>query len=143
MTQQDKRTGRCLCGKVTYTFTPAELEIDACHCGMCQHWGGGPGLSVKAAGEADVTGREYVSLYKSSDWGARFFCRECGSHLFYSAPSVGYFGVSAGTIDDLVGFVFTTEIYVDCKPDAYAFANPTQKLTEAEFLAMIAAPGNE
>jgi hypothetical protein len=143
MTVQSTRSGRCLCGKVTYTFVPAELEIDACHCGMCRRWGGGPGLSVKAAGEADVSGRDYVSLYKSSEWGMRHFCRECGSHLFYSAPSAGYFGVSAGTIDDLDGLAFTTEIYVDCKPDAYAFANPTRKLTEAEFLAMIASSGHE
>jgi hypothetical protein len=143
MTQNGKRSGRCLCGQVTYTFLPAELEIDACHCGMCRRWGGGPGLSVKAAGEADVVGRDHVSIYKSSEWGFRHFCRDCGTHLFYSAPVAGYFGVSAGTIDDLTGLAFTTEIYIDCKPDAYAFANPTRKLTEAEFLAMIAAPGNE
>ncbi len=105
--------------------------------------GRGPGYSVKAAGEAVVTGREYVSLYKSSEWGARHFCRECGSHLFYSAPSAHYFGVSAGTIDDLSGLSFTTEIYVDCKPAAYDADKPTQKLTEAEFLEMIAASGHE
>lgn len=143
MTEHAKRSGRCLCGKVTYTFVPAELEIDACHCGMCRRWGGGPGYSVKSAGEADVTGRDYVSLYKSSEWGMRHFCRECGSHLFYSAPSAGYFGVSAGTIDDLDGLAFTTEIYVDCQPAAYDAATPTRKLTEAEFLEMIAASGPE
>ncbi len=143
MTRQDKRTGRCLCGKVGYTFTPAELEIDACHCSMCRRWSGGPGLSVKAAGVADVTGRDNVSIYKSSDWGERHFCGHCGTHLFYSAPTFGYFGVSAGTIDDLDGLLLTTEIFIDCKPDAYAFANPTRKLTEAEFIAMVSAPGNE
>ena len=143
MTPQDKRSGRCLCGKVTYTFAPAELEIDACHCRMCQRWGGGPVLSVKAAGDAEMTGREYVAIYKSSDWGERRFCRDCGTHLFYSAPAFGYFGVSAGTIDEMDGLALTTEIFIDCKPDAYDFANPTRKLTEAEFIAMVSAPGNE
>ena len=90
-----------------------------------------------------MTGSEHVAIYKSSEWGDRQFCRECGTHLFYSAPAFGYFGVSAGTINDLDGLALTTEIFIDCKPDAYEFANPTRKLTEAEFLAMIAAPGNE
>jgi hypothetical protein len=143
MTQNVTRSGRCLCGNVTYTFAPAELEIDACHCGMCRRWGGGPVLSVKAAGDATVTGNEHVAIYKSSEWGERRFCKDCGTHLFYSAPAFGYFGVSAGTIDDLDGLALTTEIFIDCKPDAYDFANPTRKLTEAEFLAMLAAPGNE
>lgn len=143
MTQDVTRSGRCLCGKVSYTFAPAELEIDACHCGMCRRWGGGPVLSVKAAGDATVTGSEHVAIYKSSEWGERRFCKDCGTHLFYSAPAFGYFGVSAGTIDDLDGLALTTEIFIDCKPDAYDFANPTRKLTEAEFLAMLAAPGNE
>lgn len=143
MSEQPRRSGRCLCGKVTFTFKPAELEMDACHCGMCRRWGGGPGFSVKAAGEAEVTGGELVTIYKSSEWGFRHFCRACGSHLFYSAPVANYFGVSAGTIDDLAGLAFTTEIYIDCKPDAYDFANPTRKLTEAEFLAMLSQPGTE
>jgi hypothetical protein len=51
----------------------------------------------------DVTGREHLAVCKSSEWGERHFCRKCGSHLFYSAPTFGYFGVSAGTIDDLGG----------------------------------------
>lgn len=143
MSEHAERSGRCLCGKVTYTFTPAELEIDACHCGMCRRWSGGPGLSVKAAGVADVKGNDHVAIYKSSEWGERRFCKECGTHLFYSAPAFGYFGVSAGTLDDLDGLGLTTEIFIDCKPAAYEFANPTRKLTEAEFIAMVSAPGNE
>lgn len=140
MSQQRERSGRCLCGRINFTFTPAEAEIDACHCGMCRRWGGGPGLSVKAAGSAEVQGRENLATYKSSDWAERQFCRICGSHLFYSAPSLGYFGVSAGSLDDLSGLPLTTEIFIDRKPDAYEFANATVKLTEAEFLAMVSAP---
>lgn len=139
MSQMTSRSGRCLCGRVMFTFTPAEAEIDACHCGMCRRWGGGPGLSVKATGEPEIKGNEHVVTYKSSEFGERHFCRECGSHLFYSAPAFGYFGVSAGALDDLAGLTLTSEIFIDRKPDAYAFANPTVKLTEAEFIAMVSA----
>jgi len=143
MSHARRLSGRCLCGNVTYTFTPAELDIDACHCTMCRRWSGGPGLSVKAAGLPEVKGKEHVATYKSSEWSERQFCRTCGSHLFYHAPSFNYFGVSAGTIDDLDGFALTTEIFIDKKPKAYAFANATRQLTETEFLAMVSAPGNE
>ncbi|MGC8713094.1 MAG: hypothetical protein ACP5RH_11940 [Leptodesmis sp.] len=35
--------GKCLCGAITVT-TPDKPHIDACHCGMCWRWGGGPAL---------------------------------------------------------------------------------------------------
>lgn len=143
MSDQFQRTGRCLCGNVTYTFKPAELHIDACHCGMCQRWSGGPGLTVRMTGRAYVEGEEFVSTYKSSEWGERQFCRSCGSHLFFHAPSLNYFGVSAGTIDDLSELALTTEIFIDRKPEAYAFANPTRKMTEAEFLTLFDDSGDE
>jgi hypothetical protein len=103
MSQQAERSGRCLCRCVSYTFRPAEPEVAACHCSTCQTWSGWPSLSMRAAAPVDVTGREHLAVCKSSEWGERHFCRKCGSHLFYSAPTFGYFGVSAGTIDDLGG----------------------------------------
>ncbi len=138
MSEHSMRTGRCLCGAIAFSFVPAEPEVDACHCTMCRRWSGGPGLSIKAAGSPDVTGADRLVTYRSSDWGQRQFCGTCGTHLFYSAPSFGYFGVSAGTLDDLSGLALTSEIFVDHKPDLYDFANATKRLTEAEFLAMIA-----
>jgi hypothetical protein len=144
MSAPSELSGGCLCGGVRFTFKPAEPEIDACHCRMCQRWGGGPGLSIKAQGAAVITqGRELVATYKSSEWGERSFCRVCGSHLFFHAPSVGYFGVSAGTVDDLSGLTLTTEIFIDRKPAAYDFANPTHKLTEDEFVAMVSGSQNK
>lgn len=141
MSELATRTGRCLCGAVEFAFEPAEAEVDACHCGMCQRWGGGPGLSIKASAMPRARGE--VSVYQSSDWGQRHFCKACGSHLFFVAPAVGYYGVSAGTLDDLSGLTFTTEIFIDRKPDLYDFANATKRLTEAEFLAMFSGTQHE
>jgi hypothetical protein len=136
MSDQRERSGRCLCGNVTYTFKPRELHIDACHCGMCQRWSGGPGLTVRMTSPANVEGEEFVSTYTSSEWGERQFCQNCGSHLFFHAPSLNYFGVSAG-------LALTTEIFIDKKPEAYAFANATRQMTEAEFLSLFEEPGDE
>ena len=136
-----RRTGRCLCGKVSFTFQPAEPEVHACHCTMCRRWSGGPRLAIKAPGPAEVVGEEFLTTYKSSEWGVRQFCSHCGTHLFFSAPAEGsgYYGVSAGALDDLDGFALTTEIFIDRKPALYAFANQTQQLTEAQFLELVAA----
>jgi hypothetical protein len=117
---------------------PAEAEVDACHCAMCRRWGGGPALTIRAAGPAEIRGVEHVATFQSSEWGQRQFCRTCGTHLFFAAPSVNYFGISAGAVDDLGGLTFTTEIFIDMKPDLYDFANPTRRLTEAEFTAQFA-----
>ncbi|MFN0217435.1 MAG: GFA family protein [Hyphomicrobium sp.] len=130
-------SGRCLCGAVQFSFEPAEPEIDACHCTMCRRWGGGPALAIKAKGAPIITGADNVTAYKSSEWAERQFCKNCGTHLFYSSPSFSYFGVSAGTVDDQSGLSMTTEIFIDRKPDYYDFANATKRLTEAEFIEMV------
>ncbi|MBI1385039.1 MAG: GFA family protein [Rhizobiales bacterium] len=130
-------TGKCLCGAVRFTFAPAEPHFDACHCGMCRRWGGGPALTVRALAAPAVEGADNVATYKSSEWAERHFCRTCGSHLFSVAPAFDYYGVSYGAIDDVSGLAFTMEIFIDRKPDAYAFANETRKLTEADFVAMV------
>lgn len=135
--------GRCLCGAVQFTFEPAEPEVDACHCTMCRRWTGGPGLSIKVKGTPAVTGGENVAVYKSSEWAERQFCKTCGTHLFFSAPSFNYFGVSAGTVDNLAGFSMTTEIFIDRKPDYYDFTNTTRRLTGAEFVAMVSGQSDK
>ncbi|MCB1521527.1 MAG: GFA family protein [Hyphomicrobiaceae bacterium] len=138
MARQPKRSGRCLCGAVTFDMEPAEQHFDACHCGMCRRWAGGPALTVKAAVPPDITGATEIAVYKSSDWGERHFCRKCGTHLFVAAPAFDYFGVSMGALDDPSGLDFKLEIFVDCKPSSYDFANDTTRLTEAQFLEMVA-----
>ena len=40
------RTGRCLCGAVTFTCSDVD-EIDCCHCDMCRRWAGGPFFAVR------------------------------------------------------------------------------------------------
>ncbi len=83
-----------------------------------------------------IEGAENVVIYASSDWATRSFCGRCGTGLWYRSVGndAGYI-ISAGTLDDLTGLVLTQEIYVDCKPDGYAFAGDHARLTRAEFEA--------
>lgn len=136
-----KKTGTCLCGAVRYEIEDAPETTSACHCNMCRKWSGGVYLGYHAvAGKARVEGEENVTLYKSSDWAERGFCKTCGSSLFYRLTAPGphrgemHFGL--GTLDDGNGIALTEEIFVDEKPDGYAFAGETHKMTGAEVVAL-------
>jgi hypothetical protein len=70
------------------------------------------------------------SLFQSS---------KCGTHLFVTAPSFGYYGVSAGAIRDehSVDLTMDSEVFIDKKPEFYSFVGDRRRMTEEEFLAMI------
>lgn len=137
----DMLEGKCLCGAVTVRITPPEPHVEACHCGMCRRWGGGPFLSLKLVTEPEIGGEEHVERYNSSDWAERGFCRRCGTHLFYYfKPKAGY-SFTAGLFDRLEGFTFAEEIFVDDKPDYYDFAGERERLTGAEVMAKAGMDG--
>jgi len=76
-------TGACLCGAVKFKALNTETSIGACHCNMCIKWGGGPFMGAHCGCDVSFIGEEYITLYSSSDWAERGFCKRCGSHLFY------------------------------------------------------------
>ena len=123
--------GTCLCGGVTITV-PELSEMDACHCGTCRRWGGGPFMTVHAGPGIQVEGQEKVKAYRSSSWAERAFCADCGTHLYYHLLPNDHHMLAAGLFDESVGFAFTRQIFVDKKPGNYAFANATEQLTEAQ-----------
>lgn len=131
-----KKTGSCLCGAVTLTLEVEEPVFDACHCGMCRRWAGGPGMGVHATKGLTFTGEEAITTYSSSAWAERGFCKQCGTHLFYRLKNGSFCNVTLGILDGVDDFTFKTQIYVDCKPPSYAFANRTAMMTEAEVIAL-------
>ena len=128
------KSGRCLCGKVSFTASGVITHHHACHCGMCRRWVGGPAF---AAATASVTwqGEEHIGRYASSEWGERGFCKACGSHLFFHfLPGDDYY-VSVGAFDDDSDFRLVGEIYIDTQPPGYRFAEGLERLTGDDFLA--------
>lgn len=97
-------------------------------------------LNVEGGGPPEITsGKDLVTVYKSSEWAERVFCSKCGTHLFANAPDFGYHGVSAGTLDDEYKpkLDLGSEIFIDRKPEFYTLAGERQRMTEDEFLAMM------
>ncbi len=143
-TRTMERTGRCLCGAITYTASDVKTKTSACHCGMCRRWAGGPFFGVMAK-SITWTGEDALASYPSSAWAERAFCKRCGTGLYYrltaEGPYKGATSLALGTLDDQTGFELEREWFIDKKPDHYELAGEHQCVTEAEAMAMFTAEG--
>lgn len=128
-------TGSCLCGGVTLTAQAVNPNADACHCGMCRKWGGGPLLAVECGSKVSFTGEENIAIFDSSVWAERGFCRQCGTHLFYRLKESPRYAIPAGLLDSEGQLSLHQQIFIDEKPAFYAFANDTRNLTGEEVFA--------
>lgn len=128
------KTGHCLCGDVKITASNVNLKMGACHCGMCTRWTGSAFLALECGNDVTIDGKEKVTYFDSSDWAQRCFCSQCGTTLFYKLKGNGHHMVSAGIFDDK-DIVFDHQIFIDKKPQYYAFSNKTEDMTEAEVFA--------
>ena len=138
MSETNTAHGSCLCGKVHVTVANLSRQVGACHCAICRKWTGGPTLSVPCGADVTFDGTENIGIYASSDWAERGFCKVCGTGLFYRGKANGEYSMSPELFDDVDQFDLQTQIFIDHKPDYYAFANDTQNMTEAEVMAMYA-----
>jgi hypothetical protein len=127
--------GKCLCGAVGVTFSVEKNVFDACHCGMCRKWGGGPALTVEGGKDISFTGTEFITVYNSSDWAERGFCKQCGTHLFYRLKESKFTNLPLGLIENTEHFKFHLQIFMDYKPNNYEFSNKTEQMTQAEVFA--------
>lgn len=126
--------GSCLCGAVKFTTSNASKSMEACHCGMCRKWGGGPLMATRCEREVTFDGEENISVYESSKWAERGFCKLCGSHLFFRLKGTHNHYVPVGLFDQQGFFMFAKQSCVDRKPSFYSFENKTENLTEAQLM---------
>lgn len=131
--------GQCLCGAVTIDAHSLQTHVGVCHCGMCRHWGGGPLMALRCEGDVSIEGSGYVTLFESSEWAERGFCKQCGTHLFYRLKQSQEYFLPAGLFDLDEELNFDHQVFIDKKPLYYHFANDTKNLTEAEVFAQFNA----
>ncbi len=130
-----ERNGNCLCGAVKFKAKHTQKNVGACHCSMCRKWGGGPLLAVDCGTDVVFEGKDHISVFDSSKWAERGFCKKCGSHLFYRLKESRQVSMSAGLFDDDVVFDFDHQVFIDEKPPYYSFAEKTKDMTGAEIFA--------
>ncbi len=133
--------GSCLCGACDVIIRPAEDKMHACHCDMCRAWTGSSLIAVRAM-PGDLETRGPVRTRATSAWAERGWCDECGSSLSCRVtapgPYQGVAHVAAGLFPNAGGLTLASEIYVDRRPDGYAFAGELHGMTEAEVMAKLA-----
>lgn len=131
-----------MCGAVTVSMTPARNSIGACHCDMCRRWTSSMFMTIPAAPGYAALGP--VKTYVSSDWAERAFCGECGSALWYRITAHGDMNgqtqMAAGLFEDTGENTLGLELYIDKKPEGYAFTGPQRKMTEADVIAAFRSP---
>ena len=103
---EDKKTGSCLCGEVSYSFNESSvISAHHCHCKDCQKSTGSgkatiimiPENALKMNGEIKI----YTVTGTDGSHVSRGFCESCGSPLIsYIEEMEGIRLIKAGSLDD-------------------------------------------
>ncbi|MET0325912.1 MAG: GFA family protein [Ilumatobacteraceae bacterium] len=112
------RTGRCLCGDVTYQLTGDLIATAVCHCDHCQRQGGAAFSVNLVVHESQLTVSGVLSTYEETGehdddvYVRRRFCGSCGSPIVSElSKSAGIVAVKAGTLDDKSDVHPTVEVW--------------------------------
>lgn len=99
-------SGRCACGKVTWSSTAAPQNLDFCYCITCQQASGAPFTPWLGVYQAALVWHGAISAWRpaigdeDTSVSERTFCAACGSCLglqYDLTPEKAH--VAAGTVD--------------------------------------------
>lgn len=121
-----ERTGRCLCGAVSFKLATEPLASRVCWCRDCQHLAanGTVNLLVPTDG-LTIAGSlaEHTKVAASGNEVTRQFCPDCGTHLFAKSSARPQFRVvRAGNLDEPSSIRPTMNIWTSSAP-AWACLN--------------------
>ncbi|MFZ7091899.1 GFA family protein [Primorskyibacter sp. 2E233] len=120
-----------MCGAVRFTARDVTPTCGVCHCEMCRRWTGSALIGVTVPTEKVTWDGETIGVIQSSSWAERGFCTKCGTGLYFRVTMESdWFGnteIPVGLFDDPNGFEMTNEIYIDHKPDSFAYAGEGRK----------------
>ena len=103
--QDEKISGSCLCGEVSYEFTGPVKVFQYCHCTRCQKITGtahASNIIIDPAHFKWIKSEGNVGRYElpEAKHFASSFCKTCGSTLPWITQSQKAMIVPAGTLDD-------------------------------------------
>ena len=85
------KSGKCLCGNVSFTYHSDPIMFLICHCTDCQKSTGSPLASIIIVPESDFKIEGLTGSYECEAKVTRSFCKNCGSQVFSrieSAPGI-------------------------------------------------------
>ena len=96
--------GGCLCGAVRYRLASEPFEVGYCHCATCRRATGAPVVAFGTVPFAHFQVTGDPRRRRSSDFGERWFCPECGSqiamHVDHQPDTIDF---TIATLDDPEG----------------------------------------
>ena len=101
----NKLKGGCLCESVTYQCSSEPEATMLCHCLECQKWTGSSYATMCLFEDKNIsiTGKlkEFKVTTDSGNLMSKFFCPECGTHIFESSAWLpNYTALAAGSLND-------------------------------------------
>ena len=103
---EDKKTGSCLCGEVSYSFNESSvISAHHCHCRDCQKSTGSGKATIVMIPENALQMKGEIKIYTVTGTDGshvtRGFCESCGSPLIsYIEEMQGIRLIKAGSLDD-------------------------------------------
>ena len=103
---EDKKTGSCLCGEVSYSFNESSvISGHHCHCKDCQKSTGSGKATIVMIPENALQMKGEIKIYTVTGTDGshvtRGFCESCGSPLIsYIEEMQGIRLIKAGSLDD-------------------------------------------
>jgi hypothetical protein len=95
-------TGTCNCGAVQFEVTEPFAGSTYCHCTRCQRRTGtaaAPNARTVPGSFRVVRGEDRLRSWEPPTGAAKFFCGDCGSHMFSRTQDGGTVGVRLGVLD--------------------------------------------
>lgn len=128
-----ERTGRCLCGAVTFKLAAEPLATRICWCRDCQHLASNGTVNVLVPAEALVVSgalSEHTKKAESGNAVTRQFCPSCGTHLFArSSGRPNFRVVRTGNLDEPSSVHPTMNIWSSSAP-GWACLDPALERVE-------------
>lgn len=107
--------GGCHCGAVRFRVTGPAQETGYCHCRICQRLSGAPAQTYATfAPDALTVLKGTPKVYRSTTWGERLFCGDCGAQLIYrEQKDAKEVSVNTCCFDDPAPFVPAAHIFME------------------------------
>lgn len=116
------RTGRCLCGDITYEIEGDPMAVAVCHCDHCQRQSGGAFSTNLVVSPDQLTVSGDIATYEDRGrtgddvYVLRRFCSACGSPIvsvLVGQPDI--VAVKVGTLDDRSDIAPVVQAWCDDK----------------------------
>ena len=130
-----ERTGRCLCGAITFRIAAEPLSARICWCRDCQHLAANGTVNMLVPADALVIAGSPTAHTKQAASGnevTREFCPSCGTHLFaWSSGRPNVRVVRTGNLDDPSSIRPGTNIWASSAP-GWACLDPAMERVERQ-----------